>query len=335
MTQDDPPTLRSFALSPERLSPATVDTLQNAVVAPVGTDGLFPCGAFRNDGSFFNLSRTFLSGNRLSTIPDPPEPSRIRHLKGRFIYAGPGRSHFGHFLLESITRLWALDHIRNRVTGILFVDRPASNFEETLADNYLPLMAALSPDLPIYITTDPVRISELLVPTQGLGHRKWAAGTPEFRSFIRHRLEKAFTPEGPEKLYISRSGLRRPEKRVHQEARIENLMEQAGYTIFHPEQHGIDVQCQRYLAARQIVGADGSAFHLAAFLLQPGTRVAIFQRRRRPEIFDAISQQLKAFGEIDLTTINPLARPASQPVEGVAPINVRKLSTALANAGFL
>lgn len=335
MTQDDPPAMRFTSLSSERLPPATIDTLQNAIVAPVGPDGLFPCGVFRSDGSFCDPSRTFLSGNRFSTVPDLPTASSIRRLRGRFVFAGPGRNHFGHFLLESIARLWALDQIKYRIDGILFVDRPDSNFDATLAKTYLPFICALAPDMPIYITTDPVRVNKLIVPTQGIGHQNWITGTPEFRNFVRSRLEQAFTPDGPDKLYISRSKLKGADKLIHREERIEQLMEQAGYTLFHPEQHSIDVQCQRYLAARQVVGADGSAFHLAAFLLQPGTRVAVFQRRRRPKIFDAISQQLDTFGEIELTAINPLARPTSQAADGITPINLRKLRTSLANAGFI
>ena len=173
------------------------------------------------------------------------------------------------------------------------------------------------------------------MPTQGIGHLNWSTGTPEFRAFMRQRIEAAVTPEGPEKLYISRSRLQGAEKQVHQEARIEEMMKNAGYTIFNPEQHSIDIQCQRYLAARTIVGADGSAFHLAAFMLQPGSRVAIFQRRARPEVFDAIANQLKAFGDIALTTINPLAYRSKLGGEGVTPVNFRKLSTSLAEAGFL
>lgn len=334
MTQDEHPWMRAVALSATQLPPATIASLQNAVVAPVASDGLFPCGVFRSDGAFCEPSRTFLSGNRFSDIPELPAAINIRRLNGRFLFAGLGRSHFGHFMLESITRLWALDRVNGPIDGVLYVARDESKFDVTLARNYLPLFAAIAPETPIYLTNEPIRVSEMIVPTQGIGHRKWITGTPEFRDFIRSRLEKAFKPNGPKKLYVSRSMLKGTEKQVHQEDRIEQAMENAGYTIFHPEQHSFEVQCQRYLAARSIVGADGSAFHLAAFLLQPGTRVAIFQRRKRPEVFKAITQQLESFGDIELTAINPLAYRASLAQDGLAPINIRKLNISLARAGF-
>ena len=335
MTQADPSQIAQIPLHAEQVPPAAIEVLKNAIIAPVAANDMFPCGVFRNDDSFCDHSRTFLSRDRFSEIPELPTSSSCSQLKGRFLFSGLGRNHFGHFLLESITRLWALDHTDQQVDGLLFVDREDSNFDAYLARNYLPFFSALTPDIPIYITTDPVRINELIVPTQGIGHRNWSTGTPEFRHFIRSGLERAFVPEGPENLYISRSKLKTPDKHVHQEDRIEALMEQSGYTIFHPEQHSIDVQCQRYLAARSIVGADGSAFHLAAFLLQPETRVAIFQRRKRPDAFQAITNQLEAFSDVALTAINPLAHRGKLGGDGVTPINFRKLAGDLKKAGFL
>ena len=51
---------------------------------------------------------------------DVPQ-DRPRDLAGAHLFAGHFRGHFGHFLVESTARLWALDHIREPLDSILYL----------------------------------------------------------------------------------------------------------------------------------------------------------------------------------------------------------------------
>ena len=171
------------------------------------------------------------------------------------------------------------------------------------------------------------------IPSQGIGHLGWSAGTPEFRHFVRSRFEAHYKPLGPERLYLSRTRLENEDSLVDQEGQIEMMMAAAGYTIFHPERYSIRQQVEHLMAARMVVGADGSAFHLAAHVLQPGTRVGLIKRRHRTEVFNAIARQIVAFSGVELSTLHPLL-PEEEGRER-ARLNLHRLERALKRKGFL
>ena len=95
-------------LSPDRLPPAIVERLQMPLVMPMEAGPDSACGVFRADGSFRQMSRTLLSGARLSGIPQLGDTPFAEIIPGRWLFAGIGRHHFGHFVVETLIRLWAL-----------------------------------------------------------------------------------------------------------------------------------------------------------------------------------------------------------------------------------
>lgn len=325
---------------PKALPAPRIELCENALVLPMAARDDLACGVIAADGSLVPASRTLISANRLTGIPTRPDEAAApsRHVPGRYLFAGLGRHHFGHFLLECIPRLWALAEPDVRVDGILVVPMADMDFDATLRRRLGPFLNLLTGNLPVHLVTEPVRVEQVLVPTQGIGHRKWIAGSPQFRDFIRRRIWDGLTPEGPEKLYISRSKLKEAEQQVDQEARIERMVRKSGYTIFHPERHSIIDQCRHYMAARQMIGPDGSAFHLAPYAAPEGQRMAMYQRRWRRPAFDALVDQIKAIPQIDLVKFNPLVprdklpNPSRPPVP--PPIELRDLRRKLVKSGF-
>ena len=321
------------ALNPRVLPEPQVETVEQALVAPMSPGRELACGVFRADGSFVDGSRTLYSANRFTAEPDLPETAE--HLPGRHLFIGIGRHHFGHFLLECVSRLWPLAH--GRYDGLVLIPMHNIDFDAVFERRLRAFIELLSGEMPVHFVTTPLRVDALDVPSQGMGHRDWITGTPEFRRFVRGRLAATVTAKGPEKIYVSRSLLKRPGQMVDQEDRIERLMRKAGYTIFHPQRHNPPAQCAQYAAARQIVGPDGSAFHLAPFVMHPGTRVGLIQRRWRQGAFDALANQIEAFCDVELVTMNPLIRPGDTPPSEDAPppLDYRRLLRKLEAGGFL
>ncbi|WP_306151705.1 DUF563 domain-containing protein [Roseovarius sp. MMSF_3281] len=315
------------------LPPAQVETLHGATVVPMAEDPDQACGVLRADGSFCETSATRLSAGRMTGIPQPP--TNASPLPGRHLYAGLGRHHFGHFLVETITRLWALDHQAVPYDGIVVIPKHGIDFNAVMRRRLGAFFDLLSGGLPVHVADTPLKVETLCVPTQGFGHMNWLTGTPEFRNHTRQRLTAQITPEGPEKLYVARTALKDAAQAMDQEDRVVTMMKRAGYTVFHPQDHSLAEQCSRYMAARQIVGPDGSAFHLAPFVLQKGTRVGLIQRRHRQDVFDALVAQIRAFCEAELVTVNPLL-PLGQGREPDKPqVFVRQARRGLRDSGFL
>lgn len=324
-------------LSPKELPPAHVERLQNALVMPIAKNSSMACGVIRADGSFRHMSRTLLSGSRLSGVPELTEEPFAEVQPGRWMFAGVGRHHFGHFLVETLIRLWAAGYYRDELDGIVVIPNRGSSFSVAIERRFGPFLSLMTDGLAVHLPMHPTRYESLLLPSPGFGPLGWITGTPVFRREIRARVALRIRPEGGSKLYISRTQLKKDDKLVDQETRIEERMRQAGYDIFYPEQHSLAEQLSRYMAAKTIVGAEGSAFHLAPFAMQTGGRVALYQRRHWTRAFNAYPSQLEAFCEADVTSLRPLhpKQASASPDEESAALDYEKLADGLSEHGFI
>ncbi|WP_299208155.1 glycosyltransferase family 61 protein [uncultured Tateyamaria sp.] len=289
-----------------------------------------PHGVFDRRGSFLPLSQARLSRGRVSAAP-PLEPA-VDHLPGTHLYAGFGHTHFGHFMLESLVRLWALDHLETPPDGLVVPTRAHMHMEPVLSGILTPVVDRFCDGIPLRIIRTPTQIDRLVLPTPGFGHGPWLTGTPEFRAYTQKRFAQ-IKVDGPEKLYVSRTGLKRDHQRVDREDEIEAMMEEAGYFVFHPQKHPLETQLGVIRAARSIVGSDGSAFHLAPFAMRSDARAAIFMRRNRREMLSYLSTQMQSFAGPKPVVIDPRQRPLTG--ETPAPLCVDTLRTALSENGFL
>lgn len=315
------------------LPEARVDHVAHAILIPPRVETGIACGVIGPDGATVPAARTLLSAARFT--PDPPRPDEApAHLPGRWLFAGMGRHHFGHFLLEATPRLWALDHLSGPVDGIVLFPMPGRDIAAVLRRRLGPLIARLGQNLPLRLIETPTRVDHLILPTQGFGHLHWSHGTPEAHAYMRHHLCAEAPMAGPERIYISRRRLKDVEKQVPQERLLEHWSTQAGYTVIHPERLTIPEQIATYRAAKVILGPDGSAFHLAAFVMAPGTRVGLIQRRTRQDVFDAITRQINGFSTVELATFATLSDFTLSEADDPRPPKMMALRTELQAAGF-
>ena len=261
------------------------------------------------------------------------------YFEGTHFYAGLGRMHFGHYLLESATRFWALPDC-GPVQSAIYASMAEADLDRALRQSLRGIHGALSGDLAHKVLKTPARFERLIVPTQGFGHGAWIGGTDAFREHARDCLS-VFPSDGPERLYISRRQLGAARQRVDQEALIEAAVQEAGYTVFHPEKHELQVQIAHYRAAQRVLGGDGSAFHLLALVARPDLRVGLILRRNRPEMLDLLSHQLQAFAKLVPDCFDPRLpledqrKIVPEGANAPTPLDVDKLLQALAEAGYL
>ena len=252
--------------------------LADACVVPPKISALVqPAGVLYGDGSYCPEGALWRRYRPITTQPELPVEIH-KSLNGRWLWGGVLWAHFGHFLVESTSRLWGLAHLQRDVRGVLFVPkRPTvGNEVRGFQKEFLDLMA---PGLRIHVATDPTRVAELVVPGQGFGLGKITRGTGKYRNAIHSRFARDVAPQGPEKLYISRSGLGLGKGGLLGEEHLEDLLVAEGYTVFHPQDHTLKEQIARYKAARKVIAADGSALHLFAMVGRPDQKLAIVLRR--------------------------------------------------------
>lgn len=294
--------------SPQPPFAGTILHLHGAYVVPERDhDTKLASGVLLQDRSWCELSKAWIRARKITPAPtlSPDEP--IRDLPGRHLFAGHYRGHFGHFLVESTARLWAVDHI-GPIDSILYLPyRGQVGAIEKAIEGHESFFHLLGIDTPVRTYGMALRVEQLYVPELGFGWMDRYAGSPAYRAFTQGRLNAAVQAEGSDKLYISRAKLNAQRGGILGETVIEENLARAGYEIFHPERHPMEVQIARYKAARQIVALDGSALHLAAYVLQHGSRVAMILRRSKANAAD-YDLQFRSFCGVTPAVIDVVRR---------------------------
>jgi len=273
----------------------TYEVLKNPVVCTL--DDEKRCGVLRQNNSFSEYSRIHYSPKIATKVPKPPE-GPVKHLAGRHMFGGWLRPHFGHFLMEGTPCLWALDDLPNEIESLVFIPFGRSN-PRVVRKKYQAFLDLVTGGKDVTIADTPMSVDELVMPEPGFGHGHRIEGSNRYREYFRERIAANVPAEGPKRLYISRTAL--PDKRggIFGEELVEELMQANGYTVFHPQHHGAAVQLAHYRAAEEIVALDGSALHMAAYAIRPGTRVGIIFRRRA-DFLEGLVRQLKVFADAEV-----------------------------------
>jgi len=212
-------------------------------------------------------------------VHKPPSSIDIQQVKhseviGNALFGGVIFPHFGHFLLESLSRLWPL-----AVSGMekeLFecdVLYWASNYKtgtitysvtEVGRTIFESLNINIKPN--IRILNQPVLIHKLIIPDQAVILDSEIY--PIFRTLLKtagdriiRMYRQSRKDEYKDKVYLSRSNLPFPYRICVNEKRLEDILKDHGFGIFHPQEMSLADQIGLLNSAEIIVGADGSAFH--------------------------------------------------------------------------
>ncbi len=316
--------------------------LTNAkVVAPNTAHFRQQCGVFDATGRLCQHATTWRFGNRMTVHPkDIPETGTP--IPGRWLWGGVLFNHFGHFLVESTSRLWAFDHFDKPISGIVFVNkRPrAPQVVEGYRRDFIDLLV---PHIPIHVVKPAATFENLVVAGQGLGLGEISAGTPELKASFRARLSKAVATDAPDmlpkNLYVSRSKLPVETSGILGEPRLEAHLMGAGYTIFHPQEHSVKSQIAHYKSAQNIIIADGSAGHLVALVCRPDQNIAYMVRRS--DWSEGPINQIESFRAKPITTLTHLRQewlpkaPDQHKYIRFGELDMPALSQSLTQAGFL
>ena len=213
------------------------------------------------------------------------------------IYLGPILEHFGHFLLESLARVWlAKRHPETPVVWSCRVGPPEPEAPDVgpmsrWQADILNLLGMTNP--PIFVDT-PTRFKHLLIPEIGYRiqhyfHRQHA----EALANVEH------DPVPGRNVWLSRSKLKQLQN-LSMPA-VEARLADQGWTILYPETLAPSELMTHLASAERIAGEQGSALHNVIFLKAPRRlRVDIFLRDpTRPagiynRNYDTISQ-VKSF----------------------------------------
>jgi len=187
------------------------------------------------------------------------------------IYAGYIFSHYGHFLTESLARLWPLLLKESMLEAgidfpvkLLFCQGTKMPLCEANSSLLRELQNIL--DCQVILIDDPTYVRHLLVPEQAMVHNwklynVFASLTAELgRAIV--RTGNPSMPNGMGSyVYLSRSKLDPILRNILNEHELEWELRNEGFTIVHPETLTLADQVCILNAADVVVGSIGSAFH--------------------------------------------------------------------------
>lgn len=264
--RDLPPAWRPpEALAIEYHETATVLPLEDDPGAPVP----FRMGALSQDGRPIALA-SHLRGRQATA--QPAARATDAEWAGNHVFGGMLWDHFGHFLLEGLSRAWAFADLPG---PIIWVRRaPHARLTPWQAD-ILQLIGLGGREH--RVVTAPVRVGRLAVPQQGLV--MWRYLHPRQAELLAAYPFRS--PEPGRRVWLSRSGLPSKLARIDGETLVEATLSARGWTILHPENMSIAEQLAALEAAELIAGFAGSAFHGLLLARDIRARIVIISRGER------------------------------------------------------
>lgn len=276
----------------------------DAMVLPVraAPGGGFTCGVFDAEGAGI-----LASVHRFADQPPRLQPERRPEGDSsatlpEAIFGGVFLNHFGHFLMESLGRLWMANDPAFRHLPIL-VQAPWGRPLLGKPDDFSAIILELLEIDParLHFVTAPVQVGLLHLPEQLYGFHNFHAPAPEFVAFLRvaqaniRRLAEA-APAPAARVFMSRSDWQdqAPTRGIAAGLRpFEDYLRGQGWHIVQPETLSLRDQLVIYATAEQVMICEGSAQH--SCILLPDMPGAVFVLLRRPHPWD-VARVTRQFG---------------------------------------
>lgn len=284
--------------SPPELSDRTraLRVIDDAVVTPtvVDRDGMTFTGCVY-DAAGRIVRESQRTSRNVSWKPADPEQVdvgiAVDQLDGEGVYLGHYTGHYGHFLLETLSRFWALES--------------GAGFDRLLFQPFVhptPRPRSFSPakvslecfgvDLRrVSIVRKPTRVRRLVLPTSLLEIKRWA---DQRQSDVYRRIAACCAQERmdgrlPSRLYLSRRRFKRFQlterskgyRPFTNEDQVEELFESLGFRVLYPERIDFAHQVSMYGQADVVAGSPGSALHNAVFMKPGALLVKVGNLRHR------------------------------------------------------
>ena len=245
----------------------------NATVLPLRRDDqlLFGRGGVvDSDGNYVDLSA--IPGRVQYAYPFENAEYRDETV----VYCGYLVNHWGHFLIEGVTRLWYfLENDRRVDKYVFFLDE---HEEREIKGNYREFLELLKIWDRLEIINRPTTYREVIVPELGIHMR--TAYTPKLVKVFDAAADSVVPDPGwetPEKIYFSRSQFQKGLPFESGYDTLDNFFAKNGYTILYPEKVPLSRMIHYIRNAKVVASLSGSLPHNMLFANQ-GQRVEIVER---------------------------------------------------------
>lgn len=225
-------------------------------------------------------------------------PNDAEYIDADVLYAGVLINHFGHFLVEGLSRLWYWCENVDKNLHIAFL-MPKN---QPIFPQFWEFMNLLGIDRnKVHIIKKVTKFNKIYVPYQA--HVLDTSYNEKFTIPYRHISSKV-SAKNKEKYYISRSKFKGGTLCLG-EYLFENMYKKNGFKIVHPEKLSLKEQIYVMKNASELAGISGTGMHMALFA-DDNIDITILERTDNPVPEQAIiNQAIKANAYYVGVNVNP------------------------------
>ncbi|MFT4130071.1 glycosyltransferase family 61 protein [Labrys sp. (in: a-proteobacteria)] len=231
-------------------------------------------GAFYPDGSLLTEA-TFYTGKENSVRFQIPElgvsaEDVLYNNRSDYIYGGNVSLHYGHYILDTISRLWYVSKYgldgRKMVFQSGFPDGVNRWYKNPVVTSTMWALGIKDSD--IFQPEYPEALRDVLIPEPCMQEKSfiYIDAASHLYHYIGDKICGNYSNEMSERpVYISKSKLKTKGTGLANEKDLELALQSLGFDIFYPELESFSDQIRLFRERKYIVGFLGSAFHTAAF----------------------------------------------------------------------
>jgi hypothetical protein len=227
-------------------------------------------GVLDRSGKVVKKSLLWRSYGRMGFPPDLT--SKPRADPREVVYAGNLQPHFGHFILEGLSRLWyAALHPELPIAWACRTEQPVAGLNRWQRE----ILAVLGIVNEPILIAQPMRFAGIHVPDPGYRIKDFMSG--QQARFLAVYPSRRRDPGL--KVWLSRAGIEHQHTSIHA-ARLDAELAEHGWEVVHPERLSIGEQLELLATASRVAAEEGSALHLLVLLSDVrGLEVDILCRR--------------------------------------------------------
>jgi capsular polysaccharide biosynthesis protein len=197
-------------------------------------------------------------------------PPALKIVDEPVYYAGHLMKHYGHFIIDSMSRLWARDDLR----GLPIVFTSPRKWRDPPSYG-TDVLSALGLTSGIWLIDEPTLFRKVVCPSTSFEYR-WktfsVADLPHRQ--VANVLSRRAKRNWKQPVYLTRSGLTDDLRRSAEEPELESELAARGFEIVRPEDLPLAEQIGLFEQAPLVAGTLGSALHTALFS-RTGGKLAI------------------------------------------------------------
>jgi hypothetical protein len=229
-------------------------------------------GLYRLDGALIEPAARFRGPGRELAGPALGTAQRLVDMTRQYevpdlLYMGAFTSHYGHFLIDTLCRLWALRLLPGRKVKILYhgIETPEQIFAIGFAAEVFGALGFSAADFQKF--DEPVLIRRVVVPAPAFEELSFSHTV--FAAFLNELGAKICGPAravDDRPVYLTKMHVRSGISHYVNEEEFAARLDRAGVEIIAPERLGLRAQIEVFRSRRIVTGLIGSAFHTAGFM---------------------------------------------------------------------